>query len=305
VNLSDRFAAFSPEIQSVLKQCRAIAERRGQRGVIVGGCVRDLLLNVPAGDVDLMFEAPVQPLVEELAAAGGATFVSHPRFMTHTLKGGAGWKLDVVTARTETYPAPAQLPKVAPAALEADFHRRDFTVNAIACWISGAPVGEVLDPLNGCADLERKLIRALHPQSFEDDPTRIYRAARFAGRFGFSVETQTESWIRTAVRERRPAALSPVRRRHEFEILLKETDPAAALALLKQWGALGLILPDWNDVEEKRFAFSSPPVLEERLAEWFAPWGKERAQQMMTDLSFEKTVKSSVLSKLVQSRPRT
>ena len=172
--------------------------------------MRDLLLKHDRGDVDLMFEPPVAPIVEELADACDATaMVRIRRFFTYTLKGSNGWKVDVVTARTETYPVPGQLPEVTPSTLEEDFCRRDFSINAIACHITGATAGEMLDPLNGRADLDAKLIRALHARSFEDDPTRIFRAARFAGRFGFQIEKETRRWIDAAIDEKRPLVLSP------------------------------------------------------------------------------------------------
>ena len=302
MNLSHRFTEFSEDIQRVLTCARSIADRRLQRGVIVGGCVRDLLLNRPTGDVDLMFEPPVAPLVQELADACGGALVAHSRFLTYTFKGSNGWKVDVVTARTERYPVAGQLPEVMPSTLEEDFCRRDFTINAMACYITGSVVGEMLDPLNGRADLDAKLIRALHSRSFEDDPTRIFRAARFAGRFAFQLEKETRQWLASAIDERRPLILSPVRRRHEFELILKEASPTAALELLQSWGALRFLHPAWFELPTVRFKLSSSPVLEDRLAEWFAPWGKDRAQEMMTELSFEKTAKSTVLSKLVQSR---
>jgi tRNA nucleotidyltransferase (CCA-adding enzyme) len=301
LNLAHRFSEFSSDIQSVLQRARSIADRRLQRGVIVGGCVRDLLLNRSSGDVDLMFEPPVAPLVDELAAACDAAIVSHPRFMTFTLKGKNGWKVDVVTARTESYPVPAQLPAVTPSTLEEDFCRRDFTINAMACLISGAAVGDLLDPLHGRSDLDDKTIRALHSRSFEDDPTRIFRAARFAGRFGFRIETETQKWIDAAIAEKRPLALSPVRRRHEFELILKEADPTPALELLESWNALRFLHPAWFNLPKAKLKLSSAPVLEDRLAEWFGSWGKEQAQRQMNELSFEKSVKSAVLSKLVQS----
>jgi len=194
---------------------------------------------------------------------------------------------------------------VIPASLEDDFRRRDFTVNAMACWISGPEMGKLLDPLKGQPDLAAKQIRALHAKSFEDDPTRIYRAARFAGRFGFQVEPGTLEWIRAAIREKRPAALSAVRRRHEFELVLKEENPAPALTLLQSWGALELVHSDWKNIPASQFTFTSQPVLEDRLVEWFSPWGREQATRMMNDLSFEKATKLSVLSKLVQSRPHS
>lgn len=304
MNLSHLFDEFSGDIHSVLTHASAIADRRLQRGVIVGGCVRDFMLRRPVGDVDLMFEPPVAPVVRELADLCQAELISHPRFLTYTLK-GLRWKVDVVTARTETYPVAGQLPEVSPSTLEEDFCRRDFTINAMACSISGDNKGELLDPLNGRADLTAQLIRGLHAKTFVDDPTRIYRAARFAGRFGFRIEEQTKEWINSAVTDKCPLILSPVRRRHEFELILKETNPTPALELLQTWGALRFIHPEWLNLPTAKFRFSSQPVLEDRLAEWLSTWEKDRALQLMTDLSFEKSTKSVVLSKLVQSRTGT
>src|SRR5205814_267809 len=96
-----------------------------------------------------------------------------------------GSKLDVVTAREETYRSPAALPDVFPSNISTDLKRRDFSINAMALWVNQDRFGELLDPHEGLMDMKKKIIRVLHPLSFVDDPTRIYRAARFAGRFDF------------------------------------------------------------------------------------------------------------------------
>ncbi|TAF43715.1 MAG: CBS domain-containing protein [Oscillatoriales cyanobacterium] len=111
---------------------------------------------------------------------------------------GSLW-LDIATARTEFYPYPAANPEVEASSIRQDLYRRDFTINALAVRLSTPRSGELLDFFGGLLDLEGKQIRVLHANSFIEDPTRIYRAVRFAVRLGFTIEPQTEGYIRHAL----------------------------------------------------------------------------------------------------------
>lgn len=222
------------------------AASRGQAAVLVGGSVRDLLLNRPPKDWDVVVEGAAGPVVKAFAAAEDARVESHPAFLTFTVHFKDGTALDVATARTETYARPGALPTVRPAPLAEDFARRDFTVNAMACRATPENRGRLEDPLAGRGDLAGGLVRALHPRSFEDDPTRIYRAARYAGRYGWSVEAATAGWIDRAVKENRPGVLSPVRRRNELFHLLEEDRPLPALRLLAEWGLGPFAVPAYD-----------------------------------------------------------
>lgn len=294
VNLEEKLKkAFSDELQRFLTEAARLADADNRRIVIVGGVVRDLLMGAPVGDVDLMLEEPVKPFVIKLAAAFDAKFVSHERFRTFSIFYPDGSKTDIVTARKETYPAPAKLPDVTPATIEEDFKRRDFTINAMAVSLNGHTYGGVIDPFSGRTDMEKKEIRCLHAESFVDDPTRIYRAARFAGRFGFTLEEGTEAFIRKSIADEVPALLTPVRRRHEFELILKEKNPLPALKLLQKWNVLAYLHDRWESVDLSKLAFKKPG-LDERLAEWFAQWPKDQVLPMMTDLGFEKDTKKKV-----------
>lgn len=289
------------EYQEILQIASEIAERGNQGIVLVGGVVRDLLLGKSIQEVDIMLDPPVRPLVEELAERSGGKLISHDMFHTFTLHLPFGSKLDVVTAREETYRAPAALPDVFPSKIPSDLKRRDFTINAMAVWLNKGKFGELLDPFQGEKDLHRGIVRVLHGLSFVDDPTRIYRAARFAGRFDFTLDAETELLIRKAIKGKVPEALSPVRRRHEFELLLREENPLPAMKLLKKWEALSFVHPGWDLRPEHFETLSSvpssagPSLLIHRLAMWLKPWGPEEARLMMTDLSFEKKVKTDVL----------
>lgn len=213
---------------------------------LVGGCVRDLLLRRPPLDWDVVVEGPAAALVQEAAQSFSAKVTHHPAFLTYTLDFPDNTSLDVATARRETYPEPASLPVVEPASLVEDFARRDFTVNALAAHLTPERWGFLEDPFNGRADLRQKVVRVLHDKSFQDDPTRIYRAARYAGRYGFKVEPRTQRLILEAIRQKGPESLSPVRRRHELERILEEPDPRPALKLLWKWGAWMFWSPRWT-----------------------------------------------------------
>ncbi len=210
---------------------------------LVGGCVRDLLLHRTALDIDVVLEGPSLVIARSAAKAYKAKLISHPQFLTHTLELKNGRHLDIATARTETYAEPAALPMVEPASLQEDLYRRDFSINAIAVSLNAQDMGHLWDPFGGVEDLQGKKIRVLHAQSFKDDPTRVFRAARFAGRFGYDLEWRTREWLNEAVGLQLPSTLSGARLREELIPLLMEKDPRPAFKLLSQWGALAFLVP--------------------------------------------------------------
>lgn len=206
---------------------------------LVGGAVRDLLLGHGRADVDLV----VLGDAATLAARLGAEPVEHERFATARVSLD-GHRVDIATARTESYAEPGALPDVEPAAtIEADLRRRDFTINAMAVPLRGeaAPI----DPHDGRADLEAGSLRVLHERSFVDDPTRAVRGARYAARFGFELEPGTERLLRATDL----GTVSAERR--EAELLRLAAEPAAprGFELLAGWG---LVEPRAGGVELAR-----------------------------------------------------
>jgi tRNA nucleotidyltransferase (CCA-adding enzyme) len=197
---------------------------------LVGGAVRDLLLGRGRSDIDLV----VLGDAAALGAALGAEVVAHERFATAKVALD-GHEVDIATARSEAYPAPGALPEVAPAAdIETDLRRRDFTINAIAVPLAGEP--QLIDPHGGRSDLEAGLLRVLHRRSFADDPTRALRAARYAARFGFALEAETEALLREADL----ATVSADRRRADLLRLAAEPEAARGFELLADWGLIEL-----------------------------------------------------------------
>jgi tRNA nucleotidyltransferase (CCA-adding enzyme) len=211
-------------------ELEAVREAASEPVYLVGGAVRDLLLGHPRADVDLVVEGDATALAERL---GGAA-AEHERFGTVKVE-VEGHELDVATARTETYPQPGALPVVAPAEdVEADLGRRDFTINAMAIPLAGEV--RLIDPHGGEADLGQGVLRVLHPRSFEDDPTRAIRAARYASRLGFALEPETERLLRAADL----TTVSDDRRRAELQRLAGEAAAPRGYELLAEWGLIEL-----------------------------------------------------------------
>jgi tRNA nucleotidyltransferase/poly(A) polymerase len=219
----------------LLRKITSHANRLGIHVWLVGGWVRDALLKRrDDNDYDLVSEQDPRPLAEAL----GGKFESFGQFGTLRLFTG-GTRVDFARSRRETYPQPAALPVVEPAPLSEDLFRRDFTINAMAFPLTG---GEVLDPHGGLADLKAGVVRVLHDQSFRDDPTRVFRAARFIARFGFKPAPGLPALAKEA--REHAERLSPHRIMQELLRILEEDEPAQALDLLRRWGYIDLIHAD-------------------------------------------------------------
>jgi tRNA nucleotidyltransferase (CCA-adding enzyme) len=188
--------------------------------------VRDLLLGRGRSDnVDLVVAGDAAKVVESL----GAEALEHERFATAKVFLD-GLEVDIASARTETYPHPGALPEVATgASIEDDLARRDFSLNAIAVDLAD---GRVIDPFEGREDLAGGVLRVLHPRSFEDDPTRALRAARYAARFGFALEEGTGRLLRRADL----GTVSTDRVDAELERIAVEPEAVQGFELLSDWG---------------------------------------------------------------------
>ena len=228
-------AALGSEREALLRAVGELASRRGAPSWLVGGAVRDVLLGEPVGDLDVVFEGPAPSIGRALTAALGGSLQVHDAFGTAAWTTPGGEVVDLVTARSERYPAPAALPVVRPAGLAEDLARRDFSINAMALSLSPSRWAAVEDPLGGRADLEAGRLRVLHGRSFVDDPTRAWRGARFAGRLGLALSPETRRWLEAARDGGDLRRLGLERLGHELELLLAEADPVPAFERLAIW----------------------------------------------------------------------
>jgi tRNA nucleotidyltransferase (CCA-adding enzyme) len=216
---------------------------------LVGGAVRDLLFGLEGGDLDVVIEGDP----EALADLPGFELEREGLFLTGRLHLD-GRRIDVARARAETYPRPGALPAVRPAKISDDLARRDFTVNAMAFPL--ARDGDLLDPHGGLDDLRAGRLRVLHDGSFVDDPTRALRAARYAARFGFEIEPETERLLREADL----STVSDDRVQNELRRTAAEPDPAAVVQLILDWGVMPSLDPEAprRVAEVARLARSEP-----------------------------------------------
>lgn len=266
------------------------ADELGMPLYFVGGLVRDLLLDQPPKDLDMVVEGDAIKLARRLQAQYGGQLHTHRRF------GTAKWftevdvwtavhedaaveeqaetdlpspdlltdsvedlppTIDFVTARTEFYREPSALPEVEQGSIKLDLHRRDFTINTLAVRLDGAHLGELLDFYGGQRDLDQGLIRVLHSLSFIDDPTRILRAARLAQRLDFRIEARTAELLQDSL-----SVLDQVtgdRVRHEIELALREADPAAIMARMDELGVWEQLHPQLGWEEKMAVCFRRAP----------------------------------------------
>ena len=228
------------------------ADRNGVSVYLVGGPVRDWLMRKPIRDVDLVVESDTLDGAAQLAQAAaprGARVTRHDRFATVTIQQG-GARLELATARSETYAYDGALPSVAPASIEDDLQRRDFSVNALALPLSKRARGQhsrLAAVEDGEKDIARAQLRVLSHGSFRDDPTRALRAARLAPRLGLSVTRGTHSALRDGLRVGAFGRVSGDRLRRElvkiFDDAVVGLDPSRTLRLLDAWHVLGALEP--------------------------------------------------------------
>ena len=207
---------------------------------LVGGPTRDLLLGITASDLDISVNADGPAFAEVLAKRLKGRITRTSEFGTATVEVD-GLQIDIAMMRQETYESPGTLPEVAPGSLDEDLRRRDFTINAMAVDITPSGWGALSDPLRGQSDLVMRKLRVIHPDSFADDPTRVFRAIRYATRLGFSIDRGTAELIPSG--NDHMDRVSPARVLAELVKMLDEATRVPALRLADEMGALAAIHP--------------------------------------------------------------
>lgn len=215
---------FGAENLSLLQTVADVARRGGVRVYLVGGVVRDIILGVPNEDLDLVVEGDAIAFARSLGHHLKGRVVPYPPFGTAILFLKDGKRIDLASARHEFYASPGAPPRVEYANLRRDLFRRDFTVNAMAISLHPDSWGELLDFFGGLKDLEKRVLRVLHPLSFVEDPTRAIRAVRFEGKYGFSIEPFTMSLLKQTVRESFLTKIKPDRLKEELQLVLSLPD---------------------------------------------------------------------------------
>lgn len=234
---------FTPNQLAVLERIDIEGRTRGLKIFLVGGVLRDSLLGRPSSDFDLVIEGDGIGFAKQLANDMSLEIKEHPAFLTAKLIGFNEdvSEVDIATAREEIYPLPGSLPVVRPSTLEKDLGRRDFTINTLTCALSdlirvsqqGGNLRSIIqDQFGGLVDLDAKIIKILHPDSFRDDPTRIFRAARYAARIGGNLDNASHAAAEKELENGALQTISYYRIGNEIRWILAEEFASAALETL-------------------------------------------------------------------------
>lgn len=203
-----------------------------QRLGFVGGCVRDWALNVKGKDMDLVWAGDFAELRQAVESAQISARI-RPQYLTLTCHAG-GHNIDIAATRQDRYPKPGGLPEIAAASLGADFHRRDFTANAMAVFVQDDLV-TLHDPTEGLADMAQARLQPIASETLLEDPVRIVRGARYAARFGWQITASWQAALAAATAPEFWQSVAPGRIWRELQLLSDETAAVMAFSLLSSW----------------------------------------------------------------------
>ncbi len=240
------FSNISPYIRRLLQEIGRFGAELSQPVYVVGGFVRDLLIGHETLDIDIVVEGDAVDFAHQLAEVWASKVQLHHQFKTATITRRDGLKLDFVSARNETYPSPGALPSVEYGTITEDLRRRDFSINALAIRLQPNTFGELVDCTDGLQDLGAGRIRVLHAQSFIDDPTRIFRAIRYEGRYNFQITESDRQRILDAIDQGILDLISGQRIRNEIDHILSEEAAPQMINRMDAFDLFGAIHPIWQ-----------------------------------------------------------
>src|SRR5271170_6891931 len=223
-----------------------VARAAGMNLYLTGGAIRDIISGFTIRDLDFTVQGNPLKLQKELEKAGAhvAALEEESRTIFLSLPGNA--RAEISMARTERFEKTGKAPIVSPATIHEDLRRRDFTINAMALSLNDGSRGLLLDPFNGTADLEAKLIRILHNYSFLEDPSRLIRATRFAARFHWPLEERTQARYDAAKEGKYIDHILRSSIGHEIAALAHEDDPLQVVKNLEKEGWLEILHDHWT-----------------------------------------------------------
>ena len=235
--------------QELFHQISEAADRLGVDCYVVGGYVRDIFLERPSNDIDVVVVGSGIQVAEELKRMLGrkAHLSVFRNFGTAQVKfrqKGKEYEVEFVGARRESYSHDSRKPIVEDGTLEDDQNRRDFTINAMAICLNNSRFGELVDPFNGLADLEDGIIATpLEPDvTFSDDPLRMMRCIRFATQLNFQIEDET--FVALERMADRIKIVSGERIKDELNKIILSPVPSKGFVDLQRCGLLNIIFPE-------------------------------------------------------------
>lgn len=237
---------LSPDQQKAVALVLDAAKAAGMNLYLTGGAIRDIITGFPIRDLDFTVQGNALKLQKDLERAGAVVgdADNETRSLLLTLPGGV--RAEIAMARSERYDKPGKPPQMAPATIIEDLRRRDFTVNAMALSLNEGSRGLLMDPFNGVADIEAKVIRVLHNYAFLEDPSRMIRATRFTTRFHWPLEERTQARYESGKENGYIEYIRSSSIGYEIEQLAYEDDPLGVLKAYEKEGWLKVLNPRWS-----------------------------------------------------------
>ncbi|PYV48723.1 MAG: polynucleotide adenylyltransferase, partial [Acidobacteria bacterium] len=237
---------LTPNQQKGVTMVQDIARAAGMNVYLTGGAVRDIISGLPIRDLDFTVQGNPLKLQKEFERAGAVIGGTGDDSQTIYITLPGGVRAEVSSARTERYEKTGRPPIVAPATIIEDLRRRDFTVNAMALSLNPGSRGLLMDPFNGAADIEAKLLRILHNYAFVEDPSRLIRASRFSARFHWPLEERTQARYDSAKENNYIEYIRNQAIGYELEQLAYEDDPLNVVRVLEKEGWLKVLNAHWT-----------------------------------------------------------
>jgi len=240
---------LSPDQQKAVTLVVEVAKAAEMNVYLTGGAVRDIITGFPIRDLDFTVQGNALKLQKELEKAGAhiSDTDDETRSMLLTLPGGV--RAEIGMARSETYQKTGKPPVIAPATIIEDLRRRDFTVNAMALSLNEGSRGLLMDPFNGVADIELKVIRVLHNYAFLEDPSRMIRATRFTTRFHWPLEERTQARYEAGKENGYIEYIRNASIGYEIEQLAYEDDAFGVMKAYEKEGWLKILHPRWSSAK--------------------------------------------------------
>src|SRR5215469_4617551 len=237
---------LTPDQQRGVTVVQDVARAAGMNIYLTGGAIRDIISGFTIRDLDFTVQGNPLKLQKELERAGATISATDDDTKTLHLALPGNVRAEISMARLERYEKTGKPPVVTPATIIEDLRRRDFTVNAMALSLNPGSRGLLMDPFNGAADIEAKLIRILHNYAFVEDPSRLIRASRFAARFHWPLEERTQARFEAAKENNYIEYISNRAVGYEIEQLAYEEDPVHIIKMLEKEDWLKVLSPHWT-----------------------------------------------------------
>jgi tRNA nucleotidyltransferase (CCA-adding enzyme) len=282
---------LSPDQQKAVTLVQDAAKAAEMNLYLTGGAVRDIITGFPIRDLDLTVQGNALKLQKDLERAGAVVGDSDDETRTLLLTFKGGVRAEIAMARSERYDKPGKPPQIAAATIIEDLRRRDFTVNAMALSMNEGSRGLLMDPFNGAADIDAKVIRVLHNYAFLEDPSRLIRASRFTTRFHWPLEERTQVRYVSAKENNYIEYIRNSAIGYEIEQLAYEDDPLGVLKVYEKEGWLKVLNPRWSTAKVDAAGLNALMKTRQQMNELgYTPDAASAVLYFLTDRMAEKDI---------------